>query len=50
MLQRHSRAALAAAVATGALVLTGLSGTANAGTAPGAAAATATAPAQSRAA
>lgn len=50
MLQRHSRAALAAAVATGALVLTGLSGTANAGTAPGAAAATATATAQSRAA
>ncbi|MFI2643232.1 alpha-lytic protease prodomain-containing protein [Streptomyces sp. NPDC018610] len=36
MLQRHTRAALAAAAATGALVLTGLSGTASAGTAPGA--------------
>ncbi|MEU0597693.1 alpha-lytic protease prodomain-containing protein [Streptomyces sp. NPDC006393] len=37
MLQRHTRAACAAVVATGALVLTGLSGTANAGTgAPGA--------------
>ncbi|GHE54531.1 hypothetical protein GCM10014715_04410 [Streptomyces spiralis] len=32
MLQRHTRAACAAVVATGALVLTGLSGTANAGT------------------